>query len=68
MNLESRLAKLEAAVFKVNLNELTDAELNAHADTLPFGSSAMYAAIIALVLRHPSAFPVMKSVPTLAIG
>jgi len=68
MNLESRLAKLEAVEFRVNLDELTDAELNAHADTLPFGSSAMYAAIIALVLRHPSAFPVMKSVPTLAIG
>jgi len=58
MNLESRLAKLEAVVFRVNLDELTDAELSAHIETLPFESSAMYAAIVALVLRHPSTFPI----------
>jgi len=60
MNLESRLAKLEAVVFKVNLNELTDAELSVHIDGLPFESSAMFSAIIALILRHGSAFPVSK--------
>ena len=60
MNLEARLAKLEAAVFSVDFSKLTDDELSAHADTLAFGSSAMYAAVIALVLRHPSAFPVTK--------
>jgi len=63
MNLESRLAKLEAVVFRVNLDELTDAELSAHIDALPFESAEGYAACLALVLRHPSAFPIAKCVP-----
>jgi hypothetical protein len=58
MNLESRLAKLEAVVFSVDFGKLNDVELRAHIETLPFESSAMYAAIVALVLRHPSTFPI----------
>jgi hypothetical protein len=63
MNLESRLAKLEAVVGRVDLAELTVAELSSHIATLPFQSTAGYAAIIALVSRHPSTMPIAKCVP-----
>jgi hypothetical protein len=61
--LESRIATLELKAAYVDLNAMTDDELSAHAETCPPGSSGMYAAVIALVNRHPSAFPVVKIDP-----
>ena len=63
MNLELRLQKLETVVFRVYLAELSNAELSAHIDALPFESVEGYAACLALVLRHPSTFPIAKCVP-----
>ena len=57
--LEQRIAKMEQAVAHVNLNAMTDDELRAHAGTFPMFSRGMYAAILTLVNRHPSAFPVV---------
>lgn len=62
-NLENRVARLESAQANVSLQALSDAELRAHIATLPFKSSEHYGAIISLVLRHPSAFPVVREVP-----
>jgi len=62
-NLENRVARLESAWANVSLQALSDAELRAHIATLPFKSSEQYGAIIALVLRHRSAFPVVRDVP-----
>ena len=66
-NLENRVARLESAWANVSLQALSDAELSAHIATLPFKSSEQYGAIIALVLRHPSAFPVVKDDPAYKI-
>lgn len=63
MNLEQRIAKMEAVAGRVNLAEMSDAELSAHISTLPYRSVDMWAAIIALVHRKPSQFPIVKCVP-----
>jgi hypothetical protein len=60
--LESRLEKLEAALQVSDLANMTDAELDAYAGTLPFQSGAQVAAIITLLGRHPSAFPVATNI------
>ena len=66
LNLESRVAKLEAVLSKVTLSELTDDQLRAHIETLPSRSPAMYEAVIALVLRHPSTLPIIHDDPAYA--
>jgi hypothetical protein len=58
MNLESRVEKLEALLCRLDLKAMTDDQLDAHAKTLPFASAEQYRAILTLVLRHRSAFPV----------
>ena len=68
MNRENRVARLEGAQSKANLKSMTDDELSAHISTLPFESSEGYEAIIALVLRHPSAFPVVHDDPDYKVG
>ena len=62
-NLETRVARLEGTQSKANLESMTDDELSAHISTLPFESPEGYDAIIALVMRHPSAFPVVHDAP-----
>lgn len=62
-SLDMRLAKLEKAVAHVDLKAMTDDELLAYAGKFPMFSSEMYAAIITLVLRRPSAFPVVYDDP-----
>jgi hypothetical protein len=47
----------------VDLKAMTDDELLAHAGKFPMFSSEMYAAIVTLVLRRPSAFPVVYDDP-----
>ena len=61
--LEQRVIKLESAALNVDLHSLTNAELRDHIATLPFKSSKQYGAIITLILRHGSAFPVMQDDP-----
>lgn len=63
MNLEQRIAKMEAVAGQVNLAEMSDAELKAHISTLPYRSVDMWAAIIALVHRKPSTLPIAKCGP-----
>jgi len=62
-NLETRLAKLEAELMKVRLEELSDDELRAHAAIFPFKSPKQYEAIIALILRHGSTLPTIHDDP-----
>lgn len=61
--LEQRIAKMEQAMAHVDLNAMTDDELLAHAGTFPMFSGGMYAVILTLVNRHPSAFPVVYDDP-----
>lgn len=63
-NLENRVARLENAPVNVNLQALSDKELDAHIKPLKFGTSACYAACVAKVLRHLNAFPVVKNDPS----
>jgi hypothetical protein len=65
--LESRIATLELAAAHFDLDAMTDDELRAHAKTCPPGSSGMYAAVITLVSRRPSAFPVVVDDPDYAV-
>ena len=58
--IESRMEKLEAVLKVDDLVNMTDEQLSMHISTLPFKSPAMYAGVIALVLRHPSALPVAQ--------
>ena len=57
--LEQRIAKMEHALADVDLHAMTDDELRAHAGSFPMFSRRMYAVILTLVNRHPSAFPVV---------
>jgi len=66
-SLENRVQKLEAKLLKVRFEELSDDELRAHADTLPFKSPKQYEAIIALILRHGSAFPIIPDEQAYAV-
>ena len=67
-SLEKRIALLEAARVKSNLKAMTDKELDRHIRTLEVGSPAFYDAVIARVLRHRSAFPVVVDDPEHAGG
>jgi hypothetical protein len=58
MNLESRVEKLESLAGRVDMKAMSDDQLDAHAKTLTFASAEQYRAILTLVLRHRSAFPV----------
>ena len=61
--LESRIARMEQAVAHVDLHKMTDEELLAHAGTFPMFSRGMYAAVLTLVGRYPSALPIVKDDP-----
>ena len=62
-SLETRVAKMEKDAAHVNLKAMSDEELMAYARRFPMFSSEMYAAIVTLVLRRPSAFPVVYDDP-----
>ncbi len=62
-NLKDRVAKIEQAVGDVDLKAMSDDELLCHAGTFPMFSDGMYAAVVTLVLRRPSAFPVVYDDP-----
>jgi len=59
-NLNQRLMRLEGARAKADIEAMSDEALDAHIQTLTFGTTECYAAIVARVLRHPSVFPVVK--------
>ena len=61
--LDMRVAKLEKAAAHVDLKAMSDEELMAYARRFPMFSSEMYGAIVTLVLRRPSAFPVVYDDP-----
>ncbi len=67
-SLECRVAKLEAELLKVRFDDLSDDDLRAHAATFPFKSPKQYEAIIALILRHGSAFPIIHDDPAHKTG
>ena len=62
-SLETRVANMEKDAAHVNLKAMSDDELMAYARRFPMFSSEMYAAIVTLVLRRPSAFPVVYNDP-----
>ena len=62
-SLDMRVAKLEKAAAHVDLKAMSDEELMAYARRFPMFSSEMYGAIVTLVLRRPSAFPVVYADP-----
>ena len=66
-NLEKRVSQLEGARALVNLTTMTDDELMAYAGTFEMGSEEMYAAVLTLVSRRPSAFPVNYGNPDRAV-
>lgn len=59
-SLNQRLMRLEDARSKADIKAMSDEALDAHIQTLTFGTAECYAAIVARVLRHPSVFPVVK--------
>ncbi len=65
-NLENRVKKLEANLLRVRLDDLSDDELRAYAFSFPFKSPKQYEAIISLILRHGSAFPIIHEDPAYA--
>ena len=62
-SLDTRVANMEKDAAHVNLKAMSDEELMAYARRFPMFSSEMYAAIVTLVLRRPSAFPVVYNDP-----
>jgi hypothetical protein len=57
--LEQRVARMEQTTAHVDLNAMTDEELHAHASKFPMFSKEMYAAVMTLVGRRPSAWQVV---------
>lgn len=66
-SLEKRVSLLEGARAVYNLKTMTDDELMAYAGTFEQGSKEMYEAVLTLVGRHPSAFPVVHDDPERAV-
>ena len=62
-SLETRVANMEKDAAHVDLKAMSDEELMAYARRFPMFSSEMYGAIVTLVLRRPSAFPVVYDDP-----
>lgn len=63
--LENRVARIEKATAQVDLDAMTDEELHAYASKFPMFSKEMYAAVLTLVGRRPSAWPVVHDDPEL---
>lgn len=66
-SLEKRVSLLEGARAVANLKTMTDDELMAYAGTFEMGSKEMYAAVLTVVGRHPSAFPIIVDDPDHAV-
>lgn len=66
--LEKRVAQLEGARANADLKTMTDDELRAYTGTLENGTSRWWDCVMASVMRHPSAFPVVRDDPDHAGG
>ena len=66
-SLKKRLSLLEGTRAIANLKTMTDDELSAYASTCESGSKKRYAAMVALVNRHPSTIPVIVDDPDYAV-
>lgn len=62
-SLDARVAKMEKAMAMVDLSAMSDEELHAYASNFPMFSREMYAAVLTLVQRRPSAFPIVRDDP-----
>lgn len=67
-SLEKRLAQLEVAQDNADLKAMTEDELSAYIVTLEDGTPRWWDAVLASVMRHPSAFKVVKDDPDQAGG
>ena len=67
-SLEKRVAQLEVTQGNTDLKAMTDDELNAYILTLEDGTPRWWDAVLARVMRHPSAMPVVKDDPDYAGG
>ncbi len=67
-SLEARIAALESVLLAVKLDNLSDAELEAHIATLPRGSAKRLEATIALIMRRRSMYPVTEVDPAYTEG
>lgn len=67
-SLEKRVAQLEVAQGNADLKAMTDDELSAYILILEDGTPRWWDAVLANVMRHPSAFQVVKDDPDYAGG
>ena len=67
-SLEARIAALESVLLAVKLDNLSDAELEAYTQTLPRGTPKRLEAVIALVMRRRSMYPVTEVDPAYSEG
>ncbi len=61
--LENRVAQLERAQGDEDLSGMTDAQLSARIRTLENGTPRWWKAVLASVLRYPSALPIVVNDP-----
>ena len=66
-SLEKRVLLLEGKRAVANLKAMTDDELIAYAGTFEMGAKEMYAAVLTVISRYPSAFPVIYDDPDCAV-
>ena len=67
-SLEKRVALLEVTQGNKDLKAMTDDELSAYILTLEKGAPRWWDSVLARVMRHPSAFKVVKDDPDHAGG
>ena len=67
-SLENRILQLERARGNADLNAMTDAQLSAYIRTLENGAPRWWNAVLASVMRHPSALPIVVNDPDHAGG
>lgn len=66
--LEIRILQLERARGDADLNAMTDAQLSAYIHTFENGTRRCWKAVLASVMRHPSALPIAVNDPDHAGG
>ena len=67
-NLEKRITVLEGARANVNLNGMSDEELDTHIRNLDEGTPAWYAAVIGRVMRHRSTVTIVVDDPDYSLA
>lgn len=62
-SIRSRIETLERDRAQVNLDALSDEELDAYAKSVEFGSPECWAAVLTKVLQHPTTIRVVPDTP-----